>query len=244
MNLYQITPTELTYIECGQFIVRLLTDIEETKIDVTADPDIKEMHTILTAKSIHFNKALLKIRAKEESIALANLDIHRDKKLTTLRRMHAVAEYTDNEAEKKAYDILSIVLRKYERVEILNFEAETLAIDKLIEELNQPDTKPSTELLGMLPHMDNLVTSNTSFKTVFNSRSVKNISDEVFDTKNLKKEILASYREFANFSLTMANRRKTDYYINLLKVVNNGREYFATIIARRKGGNDTPPSTT
>ena len=239
MNLYPITIGELSYVECGQFIIRVLTDITETGTDVNADPDVKQMYDGLTAQSVLYNKALLKIKAKEESLLLAALDNHRDKKIASLRRMHAVAEYTDDAAEKKAYDIIAIVLRKYERIELLNFEAESLSIDKLVGELNTTEYKPFATAIGMVPYMVNLETSNTNFKNTFNTRAVKTISDEVFDTKKIKKDILISYREFADYSKLMANRRNTDYYNNLLKVVNNGREYFANIIARRNGG--TPP---
>lgn len=241
MNLYPITLGELSYVECGQFIIRVLTDITETGTDVNVDLDVKQMYDSLMAQSIVYNNALLKIRAKEESLLLAILDTQRDKKIATLRRMHAVAEYSDDAAEKKAYDIIEIVLRKYEKIELLNFEAQSLSIDKLVGELNTTEYNPFATTIGLLPHVVNLETANNNFKTTFNARAVKTIGDEVFDTKKIKRDILISYREFADYSKLMANRRNTDYYSNLLKVVNNGREYFANIIARRNGG--TPPPT-
>ena len=243
MNLYPITLGELSYVESGQFINRLLTDITETGFETGNDPDVKEMLINIQNESVVYNKALLQIRAREESLEIAKLDLHRDRKITTLRRMHSVAEYTDIPEEKKAYDIIGIVLKKFDRIEILNFEAESLSIDKLIEEITSPEYKPSADILKMLPHVDNLKVSNDKFKSVFNTRSVKEISEETFNTKQLKKNIFASYREFAEYAKLMANRRNTDYYINLLKIVNNGREYFANLIAKRNGGDKPTPPT-
>ena len=242
MNLHPINLTDLSYVESGQFINRLLTDITETGFEPGTDPDVKEMFINIQNQSVVYNKALLQIKAKEESLEIAKLDVHRDRKLTTLRRMHSVAEYTDSADEKKAYDIIDIVLRKYDRIEVLNFEAESLSIDKLIEELVSPEYKPSAEILKMLPHVDNLKASNLNFKTVFNTRSVKEIAQETFNTKQLRKNIFNSYREFANYANLLANRRNTDYYIQLLKIVNNGREYFATLLAKREGGDKPAPT--
>jgi hypothetical protein len=61
----------------------------------------------------------------------------------------------------------------------------------------------------------------------------------VYDAKALRKAILDTYKDLAEFVLVIAKRRNTQYYLDILTVINNGREYFANILARHGGGTPT-----
>src|SRR4030095_11596621 len=101
-------------------------------------------------------------------------------------------------------------------LEIHNFEAESLGIDNLIAELRSAENLPLAQTLGMVPHINNLETANTEFKTTFNTRSSDNVSTVVYNTKALRTAILATYKDLAEYVLVMAKRKNTPYYNNIL----------------------------
>ena len=241
MKLYPITISQLSYLDSGQFIVRYLTDITNSGIDVSTDSDFKAIHNSLLQQSPIYNDALMQIRAQAETLELIALDQARDKKITTLRRALSVFEHSDDATEKAAYTLIKIVLNTYKGIELANYEAESLGVDNLIAELRNAAHLPAVQTLKLEANITNLETANATFKNKFDIRSTDTINTTVYDTKALRKTILATYKELAEYVLVMAKRRNTQYYLDILKIVNNGREYFATILARHGGGTTETP---
>ena len=62
----------------------------------------------------------------------------------------------------------------------------------------------------------------------------------MYDTKLLRKNILATYKDLAEYVFVMAKRKNVAFYTDTLTAINNGRKYFADILAKRAGNNDTP----
>ena len=243
MKLYPITISQLSYLDSGQFIVRYLTDFEASGIETSLDPDFKALHVALQSQSPIYNQALMQIRAQAETLELIAFDLARDKKVTTLRRALTVYEHTDDVSEKAAYRLIKIVLDTYKNIEKANYEAESLGIDNLIAELRNSAHLAAVQTLGLEVHITNLENANTNFKNKFNTRSTDTITTVVYDTKALRKAILETYKELADYVLVMAKRRNTQYYLDILTVINNGRAYFANILARHGGGTSTTPPT-
>ena len=188
MNLYQLSVSQLTYLETGQFIIRFITDFESKNLDPASDAEFKTLYDSLKLQSPVYDAALMQIRAKAETELLTSLDYIRDKKVTTLRRALEVYKFTDVATEKTAYGLLKILFKVYKNIETESFEAESLAIDNLIIELRNTTHLPAMQLLGIAIHVDNLETANNNFKTTFNTRSTATINTTVYDTKKLTKK--------------------------------------------------------
>ncbi len=243
MKLYTLNISRLSYLDSGQFIVRYLTDYQNSGLDFNTDPDFKTLHTSLVNQSPVFNAALMQVRAKAESQELLVLDAARDKKVTTLRRAHSVYEHSNDANEQAAYRLIKTVLTTYKAVEKANFEAESLGIDNFIAELRNSTHLAALQSLGIEIHVNNLEIANRDFKDKFNTRSTETITTVVYDTKALRKTILDTYKELAEYVLVMAKRRNTPYYNDTLTIVNNGREYFANILARHNSGSSGTPTS-
>lgn len=234
MKLVPITTSLLHNLESGQFIERLLLDFQGTGLNINTDPEFKIIYNDLVAQSPIYNAALAQVFAKQESELLFNLDHQRDKKITALRTACNVYRDTDDAAKKAAFAKLKPLMTSNKNLANENYEAESLGIDNFILALKSADLLPSVTLLNMVEHVNNLETSNNSFKTTFNSRSNTTVSTLVYDTKLLKKKIFETYKELVNYSLTMANRRTpSPYFVTVLTAINNGRTYYANIIAHR-----------
>jgi Family of unknown function (DUF6261) len=244
MKLHPLNLVRLAYLDSGQFIVRYLTDFENSGLDPATDPDFKIIHDALIAQSPLFNAALMQVRAKAESEELQALDLRRDRKMATLRRAHSVFEYTDIAAELAAYKLIKIILRTYKNIERANFEAESLGLDNLAVALQNADNLPSMKVLKLEGHLNNIKLANDQFKAKFSTRSSDTISTVVYDTKVLRTDIFTTYKNLAEYVLVMAKNRSTNpFYADLLTIVNNGRSYFATILARQASDSDETPAT-
>jgi hypothetical protein len=243
MKLYSLNTTRLQYLESGQFIIRFLTDFKSQNLDPNSDPEFKTLYDSLLTQSPVYDSALMQIRAKAESELLMVQDDSRDKKGSTLRRALNVFQHSDVAAEQSAFKILKIVLNTYKDIETVSFEAESLGLDNLVAELRSPAHAPAVATLGLTTHINNLETANATFKTTFNTRSTATISNVVYDTKLLRKNILTTYRDLAEYVHVMAKRKNTPFYNDTLTALNNGRKYFSDSIARRLGTNETKSAT-
>lgn len=237
MKLYTLNTARLQYLETGQFIIRFLTDFESLNLDPATDPEFKNLYDSLKTQSPIYDEALMQVRAKTESELLIAQDDIRDKKLATLRRAVGVYRYSDEPAEQSAYNLLRILLSVYKKIEVANFEAETLGLSNLVAELRSATYSFEVKTLGLTVHVNNLETANNNFKTTFNTRSTTTINTAVYDTKLLRKNILVTYRDLAEYLYVMAKRKNTAFYTNTFTVINNGRKYYADILAKRLGNN-------
>ncbi|RAR75607.1 DUF6261 family protein [Flavobacterium aciduliphilum] len=241
MKLYSFSPSKLTYLDSGEFIVRYLTDVTNQGIDLTVDPDFKTLHDSLATQSPVFNQALAQIRAHAETQELLLLDHARDKKLSTLRTALAVARNSDTAAVIEAYGKIKVIINQYKGIEKANYPAESLALTNLITDLRSTIHLPYASLLGLVPHIDNLETANQNFIAKFDIRSTNVISTQTFDTKQLQKNILTTYKALTEYAEVMAKVKNNTYYNTLITTINYSRQYYATIVAGYGSGSKTTP---
>lgn len=234
MKLHKLSLSQLHYVESGQFIIRFLTDFQNSNLVATEDAEFNTLYQSLLQQSPVYDRALMQIQSWAESKQLIVLDNARDKKMATVRTAVYTFRHTDNADEKRAYDLIQTLLKTYRGVERMNFEAESLAVDNFIAELRGSRFSGATAILGLENHLVNLENANTNFKTLFSNRSTTINTTEVFDTKALRKKILDTYKDLAEYVAVMAKRKSTPFYTELLTILNTGRSYFSDIIARRK----------
>lgn len=237
MKLHKIDFSHLQYVESGQFIIRFLTDFQNSNLAATEDAEFNTLYQSLLQQSPVYDRALMQIQSWAESKQLIVLDNVRDKKMATVRTAVYTFRHTDNADEKRAYDLIQTLLKTYRGVERMNFEAESLAVDNFIAELRSSRFSSAAAILGLENHLANLENANTNFKTLFSNRSTTINTTEVFDTKALRKKIIDTYKDLAEYVAVMAKRKGTPFYTELLTILNTGRSYFSDIIARRKASN-------
>lgn len=241
MELVAITTSSLHNLESGQFIARFFSDFAGTGLSANTDAEFEAIYNDLSGQLPTYNLALAQIAAQQESELLLSLDGKRDKKVTALRYAWNAYRASDDVAKKAAYARLKPLMNNYKNIGAANFEAESLGLDNFIAGLRTADNLPAVQLLNMEEHVNNLETANDLFKTTFDNRSNTTVSTTVYNTKLLRKNIFATYKELANYTLTMANRRTpSPYFITALEAINNGRTYYANTIAHRGSGSTAP----
>ena len=245
MRLHSINLRDLHHLETGQFLVRFFSDFQATGILPSFDAEFQLIFNDINSQLPTYKLALAQVEAEEESKLLVELDNYRDDSVSSLRTAFKPYRKTRSADKKAAYNKLLPVMNNYKDIANENYEAESLGLDNFIASLRSPALFPSVQLLNMEEHLDNLESDNNNFKTTFNNRSNKAVSTITYNTKMLRNNILNAYKEIATYVDTMANRRTSSpNFITVLGAINNGRSYFANIIARRKGGGDDPESPT
>jgi hypothetical protein len=239
MKKYPIDLASLRYDESGQFIHRFLLDFKGTGLDPKTDANFDKLYQEIIKQSPTYDEALGQIIAKAESLFLAERDLGRDRKIITVRRAVFVFEFSDDPAEIVAFTSLKILLDNYIGLEKDNYEAETLGIDNLLADLKGPVYAPYVTTLGIGKHVTNLETEANKFKTIFDNRSNKTVSTVVYNAKALRKNIFGVYGKLVNYVASTAEINDSDFYETTLKAINNGRKYFADLLAKREGVADS-----
>ena len=234
MELHPINVARLAMLESGQFINRFIKDFENAGVNADEDPLIESELADLKLQMLTYSDALMQMKARAESVALQTLDINRRRRFSVVKRAHSVYEYDEAEPVSEAYRSIDIIVRKYKNTPFQNYETKSLSIEKFIIDVRKAKNNAMQTLL-LVPTIDQLELANEAFKTMFNSRSSKNISTKKYNTKALRTAIFETYRNLATYTFLMAKRKKTPFYETTLKALNNGRAYYAEILAHRKG---------
>ena len=235
MKLYPINLARLNMMEAAAFIKRFVIDFEKSGLDANEDTELKLQMDELMLQFATFSKAVKQMRAMSETEELKKLDVHRDRKFSVVKRFASAYEYSDDEEERTAYGQIWIIIKNYKIIKEANYESESLAIELFIKNVRNAKNEAMNKLL-LQPAIDKLEVANEAFRTIFNQRSIREISKEKFNTFEIRTAIFETYKSLANYILIKAKVKKTPYYDTSLKILNNGREYFSWILKRRNAG--------
>ena len=123
-----------------------------------------------------------------------------------------------------------------EGIEKFNFESESLAVDKLRNEL-LTTYQNDVNVLKINEHVEALSKANDNFKKLFDNRSIKTTVEKHYDTKAIRKNIFSDYRKLVNYIVSVVDidEEPESDYTKVLQAINNGRSYYANILARHNG---------
>ena len=237
IELVRLSVTSLTHLEANELAKRFLADLAavpaaSTRIDLTV---FNQYVQGLGTRSIALQKALLQTQGNAATQNIVALDAERDKSLRLLRKALKLALDSDVSTEAKAAHQLMVVLAKYNNMEDLNYEAETLALDKLIDEMQSTTYAPMVTTLLLTRYVQRLKTANDNFKTQFSSRLTTEAFKVSFDTRELRRDLLNYYRDFTLYVQVMANTTTENYYVQVMSIINTARKYYADMLATRRG---------
>lgn len=184
------------------------------------------------------------MQKNEETAKLVLLDENRDLDLAIFRRQLKVYGLSRKPDEAAAYQALIILWDKYKDATLLNYEAESNAIDNLAQDLESSKYAPRVVTLKLTDFVTDIKASNALFKDTFSIRNTEVASTEVLNMRIIRKETVALYSKFCSFVLALANVEEAPatYYTSILKIINTSRKYYADMLAKRNGGADSTPA--
>jgi hypothetical protein len=188
----------------------------------------------LKDKSVAYDKAMVQIFKSDETAKIEAADLVRDNAVTTARRVLYVSEHTTDESEHLAFASLQTLFRTYGNVQSMNFEEESNGIDNLVDDLNGTKYNPHVTTLGIGSKVTKMSDANAAFKNIFKGRTQETASKEVFDVKLLRSDLKITYNDMINYVLAMAKAHDTDEFNKSLNLINAVRDYYDTLLAKRK----------
>ena len=243
--LESLKVSRLQVMEAGQLTSRTINDVGTIDPALKTDVPYNNYVTKLGDISELYFRALAQVRKREETELIVKADGFRDKTISSFKmaiKLHLAA--IDPE-EAEAARGLSILFGAYKEIDKMNFEAESLAIDKLVSDLNTPAYSEKINSLHMEKYVNNMAEANASFKNLFSQRLQGVAATEVFDIKIIRKEMQTLYDDFCEYVLALAKATDLPLFVDSLSLINTSRKYYADLLARREGNakNDEPPVT-
>ena len=150
-------------------------------------------------------------------------------------KLYAVS---DDPAEVEASRVLGILLGSFKNLARLNYEAESIGIEKLVNELESVNYAGKVSLLNIGRYVTRMKMSNQNFKTLFSNRMVTEATTETYDLQAIRKEMSKQYSEFTSYVLAMAKALDTPLFNTALTLLNTARKYYADLLARRASVKD------
>ena len=233
LKLEPLKTANLTNMEVGQLTVRHLSDLDTIDPASKNDAPFNAYTNDLGLQSGEYQKGLAQVQKNEETEKIVAADATRDKAgiaIGAALKLHAMSDVPE---EVEASRSLSILFGTYKNLTTLNYEAETLAIDKLTGELNSPAYSEKINMLHMSKYVVRLSEANGAFKNLFSGRMVGNAMTESYDMKILRTALLNKYSDFANYVLAMAKATDNPLFANALTLLNTARKYYDDMLAKR-----------
>lgn len=223
----------LTNMEGGQLMKRHLNDLRTIDPALLTDAPFNAYVKDLTGYAEKYEKALAQVRTMEKTEKIALADDLRDKALEAFGTALKLYSISDDPAEVEASRVLRILYDTFANLTRLNYEAETIGIDKLVSELAGPKYSVKVSLLKMERYVTRISTANEAFKLQFGGRMTTTAMTETYDLKSIRMEMLGRYSEFCNYVLAMAKALNTSLFTTTLNLLNTARKYYADLLARR-----------
>lgn len=232
LKLEQLTATVLTNLEFGQLMNRHVSDLTTIAPAMLTDAPFNTYVQQITVKSSTYNKALLQVQKSSETDKIDQSDAIRDKATSAFSASLKLYAVSDDPAEVEASRVLTILFKTFKNLATLNYEAESMGIDKLVSDLESSKYADKVAFLNIGRYVTRMKTANQNFKTLFGNRLVVEASSETYDVKALRKEMLPLYNEFIDYVLSMAKAHNTPLFTTALSLINTARKYYADMVAR------------
>lgn len=232
-TLEPLSTSTLTNMDAGQLFRRHMSDLATIDPGLLTDAPFNNYIQQISNQAVVFENAIAQVRKNEETEKIVEADAARDKAVSAFSlalKLHASA---DDPEEAEASRSLGILFGTYKNMAKLNYEAESLAIDKLVNELNSPAYSEKITALYMTKYVTRLNDTNAIFKTLFSGRMVGTAMNETYDMKAIRSELQSTYNDFCEYVLAMAKALNTPLFLTALNLLNTARKYYADQLARR-----------
>ena len=231
--LEELRVSALLNMEFGRLIRRHQDDLATIDPNLSNDQPYNNYLGRLDDQINQYEKALAQVRENEETKKIAEADDVRDKAVGafgTAIKLHAMSDLAE---EAEASRSLNIVFGAYKNIAKMNYESETMAIDKLVGELNGPNYVGKINDLHMAKYVSRMSDTNSAFKNLFGGRIVTTANTEAYNMKTMRAELQGTYSDFTDYVLAMAKATENPLFPAALNLINTARKYYADQLARR-----------
>ncbi len=239
--LEPLTISALTNMEAGQLMIRHQNDLNTIDPALRTDVPYNSYMERIGIKTELYFAALAQVQKNEETEKILLADKARDKAVSSFNlalKLHASA---DDPEEVEASRSLKILFGTFKNIAKLNYEAESLAIDKLVNDLNSEAYSEKIAYLHMTKYVTRLSETNDIFKNLFGGRMVGTAMTESYDMKTVRKEMQVLYTDFVEYVFAMAKATESQLFTTALNLLNAARKYYADQMLSKPAPKPEPP---
>jgi len=234
--IYHLEPLRkvaLSNMETGQLMKRHLADLSTIESILFTDESFNAYIRELTRQSELYDNALAQVRKNAETEKVKQAGIVRDKAIRAFITVLKLYSLSDDETELDACRSLKILMASFKNLTRLNYEAKTLAVDKLVSELGNEHYSPKVSFLQIARYVDRMKSCNRDFEVLFSGRMVAEATAETYNMKLMRKEMLRKYSDLTAYVLAMTKATESPLFISSLNLLNTARKYYSDMLARR-----------
>lgn len=232
-TLHPIKLGNLRHAEASQFLTRFLDDLAQSGLETSTDQVLEDLLVRLRTELVPLARSLDQVRSSAKTEAIAKSDDQRDRDFQALKDSLKPYRASRDTTEAEAYKSLKQLLDQHKITAKTNYEAQTALLTGLLEKLAGAPYADQLEILGVTKFVAKLRTSQADFDRLFAARSQEELVKVTYDVKALRKAAFETYQDLADYTAVLARVKGDQLYIDLLAILNNSRDYYADLLARR-----------
>lgn len=233
-SLEPLKSSFLTNMEFGSLMQQHLRDLATIDQALFTDYPYNVYLQKIADGTAYYGKGLANASKNDETEKISHANKVRDRAIVAFSVALKLYLLSDDPAEVDAGKSLRNLYKTFKNPAKLNYESKTLAIVKLVSELENEKYAEKVTFLNIGRYVARMKSTNQQFDTLFGGRMVTEAMTETYNMRAMCSELLAVYNEFTAYILAMSNALKTPLFITSLALLNTTRSYFAVLLARRK----------
>lgn len=241
-SLTVLNTKNLPLVDAAQLLQRFVTQVDEEHLTLGGDEVIETLMSAIRTQLPLFQNSLNKVKGSSETSTLLDLDRERDQDLQVLFDAISLHRYTKDLNKKAAYDYLRRLFASYKGIKRADYERESALLTGLLKTLAQGEAKEAVEALNIKHYVTALENSQAAFEEIFSKRARVESKKVTIDSRQLRDDLLKSYRKLGLYLELRADVIKDPVAQNLLVAYNSGRKYLADKLARQTSKKKTKPS--
>ncbi|HFI0256379.1 TPA: DUF6261 family protein [Streptococcus suis] len=217
---------KLDNINFYQLNSRSLKTLEQSQI-----PFSQDNHLTLAIDKWHvafsqYKKAINQDKGKELTKKIQDANQLRNSDFSIFKRSLSAFETSRRQAEMTAYSELSQIVKPFREIHRLDYEKESLELDKLFNRLSTSEAVEHIETLGLKRFFENLKESQQEFETVFSNTTDIRSKANRYDTYQIRKELQSAYLRVLKLCEILMELHGQSLYSELIILFNTSRQYY------------------
>lgn len=219
--------------EFRRLVTSLLRDWQGAKVTVE-DAVLTKLKNRLTEELSTFAEGLADLKDNQTAKAIEEADKLRDQQLQLLADTIKLGRYGLTSEEKEAYKLLNPLFKDLKKVKQSNYEEESAAILKLLDQLKKAELQAPIKTLNVTKPIQNVTKSQEAFDLLLAKRQSTRTSKVVYDNKAARKALQETYTKLSDYLYVMADEATPVAYGKLYKVFKANNDAFKPLTADKK----------
>jgi len=218
---------KLGNFEFFQFVQTQIDRIRDLGDNQLTDDQLKAIIATMLGLLTDLNRVLARIRRSAVTGEITSLDQTRDTSVRALMRALKAHELSVDPTILRAVTEIETLLKPYGNVPRLTLEAETKAIDSMVERLESPRYATLVNTLGLGSYVSRLKTDNAEFKARYDRRTADYIDKDTTDTRELRSKITEHYSLLCDYVEVMTRMETKPLFGKVFAILDTIRTQYA-----------------